>query len=119
MNRWVNSLIIGAVLLLPSPTFAEPPQLNIRTAEMKDGLTVTAVASDGLGKQMNLKEKDILVTVNGRTTGTSKELRDALAQVDKDVEIVLLRSGQRQTVKGKLQPSNRGQGKFLFLPDKR
>jgi len=108
-----------AMLSLPVGAPGAPPaapQLNIRTAEM-NGLKVTAVATDGLGKQMGLKENDVLVSVNGTNIATSKELREALARVGKDIEIVILRSGMRQTVKGALKTSSR-EG-YLFVPEKK
>ncbi|HEV3446615.1 MAG TPA: PDZ domain-containing protein [Gemmataceae bacterium] len=120
MKRCMFLLVSVAVLLSPAAVLgAPPPQLNIRTAETNQELKVTAVAADGLGKQMGLKENDVLVSVNGTKTATSKDLREALARVNKDVEIVLLRGGARQTVKGTLKSSSRGEGRYVFMPEKR
>jgi S1-C subfamily serine protease len=119
----IGVLLLAGLFLLPASLLAEPPRLNIQTAESNEGLRVMAVAPTGLGRQMKLAEGDIILKVNEIDTKTSKDLREALARIEKKtemkIEIVILRKGERRTIEGVLKKSTRVEGGYVFLPTKK
>jgi Do/DeqQ family serine protease len=76
-------------------------KLGVGTLE---GVAIAAVQPNSPAAQAGLRERDIVVAMNGRALGSAAELRArlALTAVGEDVELRVLRGGETRTIKVKI-----------------
>jgi serine protease Do/serine protease DegQ len=83
-----------------------------------DGVAIAAVQSNSPAAQAGLREKDIVLAINGRQLASAAELRArlALTAVGEEVELRILRGGETHTLKvrvGAPQQASSGDGQAL------
>ena len=76
-------------------------KLGVGTLE---GVAIAAVHPNSPAAQAGLRERDIVLAMNGRALGSAAELRArlALTAVGEDVELRVLRGGETRTIKVKI-----------------
>jgi beta-lactamase regulating signal transducer with metallopeptidase domain len=102
---WTNALTVhgGDMRLgvhIDKPSAALADQLDLPKGQ---GLVIVQIVSDSAAAKAGLKANDILLEVDGKSvpsdaTGLAKQLREVKA--DESVNIVVLRKGRKETVKG-------------------
>lgn len=95
------------------------PFLGVRNEDADAGVRVTSVESDGPANGL-LEEDDIILQVEGELVLDDEELNAAVGRrkVDDEVSLLVIRDGEKQTVKVKLgeRPMPRRRGDEPFRP---
>ncbi len=89
---------LGAMIAKPSTTLIE--QLDLPKDQ---GIVLTSIQPDSAAAKAGLKASDILLELNGKPVSSNpQEFVKQIGEIkaDKAVDAVVLRKGQRQTVKG-------------------
>ncbi len=113
---------LGVRIAPPSPVLAD--QLSLPRSQ---GLVIEAVTPDSPAGKAGLKPHDILLSFNGKPVSSNplefaEQIRDAKA--DTPVEVVVVRKGKQETVKGLTLPemkseqpkTRRGRGSIREFP---
>ncbi len=110
-QRYLSQLVAGEAIQHPQLGIAGPIELDQVTANELGvtetrGLYLNTVVPEGAADRAGLQTGDIIVQINGEPTYTFEQLATAIdsADVGDELEIVVIRDGERVTLTATLQP---------------
>lgn len=96
---------LGVVIQDLNPALAEELKLKVT-----EGVLVTEVIPDSPAYKAGLKEKDVIIGLNGRPIRNSAELRSQILLIrpGTEVELEILRGGERKKIKAIIETPKKG-----------
>ena len=94
-----------------------PVTLGVQLLEGKQIVSINAVLSGGLAEKMKLQKGDVIQEIGGVKIKSQSDLRKVMAKIENSIEILILRDGKEQEIKGKIESSMK-KGERIFIKDK-